>query len=134
MVTEEYVGKLLKSFQIDNTSINATSIVEELINHTRNEHYLFGGDILEISKFLKRCEFTKCFFLIFTFFSLGEKFAGEKVEDEYARGLFTGHMYSVLDTLVHSKVGWEEISQNKNISKYLKNISKYPTILGGGLI
>ena len=30
--------------------------------------------------------------------------------EEYARGLFTGNMYSVLNTLVHSKVGWEEIS------------------------
>ena len=32
------------------------------------------------------------------------------MEEEYARGLFTGNMYSVLNTLVHSKVGWEEIS------------------------
>ena len=32
------------------------------------------------------------------------------MEDEYARGLFTGNMYSVLNTLVRSKVGWEEIS------------------------
>ena len=59
------------------------------------------------------------------FFSLGEKFAGEEVENEDD---FTDNMYSVLNTLVLSKVGWEDISQNisktnLNIShKYLKNI------------
>ena len=83
--------------------------MRELINHTRDEEYLFGGDILEISKFLKRCLSTKFFFLISPFFSLGEKFAGEEVENEDD---FTDNMYSVLNTLVLSKVGWDEISQN----------------------
>ena len=94
--------------------------MRELINHTRDEEYLFGGDILEISKFLKRCLSTKFFFLISPFFSLGEKFAGEEVENEDVRVDFTGNIYSVLNTLVLSKVGWEDISQN--ISKYLKQI------------
>ena len=93
--------------------------MRELINHTRDEEYLFGGDILEISKFLKRCQSTK-FFFSDIFFSLGEKFAGEEVENEDVRVDFTGNMYSVLNTLVLSKVGWEDISQN--ISKYLKQI------------
>ena len=61
--------KLLKSFQIDNSSINASSIVRELINHTRDEEYLFGGDILEISKFLKRCLSTEFFFFWYPPFS-----------------------------------------------------------------
>ena len=48
-------SKQLKYFQIDDSSIDAASTVEELINHTRDEEFLFGGDILEISMFLKRC-------------------------------------------------------------------------------
>ena len=82
--------------------------MEKLITNLRDEQYLFGGDILEISKFLKRCQSTK-FFFSDIFFSLGEKFAGEEVGD---KDDFTDNMYSVLNTLVLSKVGWGDISQN----------------------
>ena len=43
-------------------------------------------------------------------FSLGEKFADEKVVEEYAREFFTAHIFSVMNTLVGSYLGWQEIS------------------------
>ena len=43
-----------KYFQIHNSSIAATEIVEELIRNLRRESLLFGGDILDITKLLKR--------------------------------------------------------------------------------
>ena len=52
-----------KYFQIHDSSIAATEIVEELIKRLREENLLFGGDILDITQLLKRF----CLFGLFAF-------------------------------------------------------------------
>ena len=49
-----YVEFKSKYFQIYDSNIAATEIVEELIKRLREENLLFGGDILDITQLLKR--------------------------------------------------------------------------------
>ena len=63
-----------KYFQIHDSSIAATEIVEELIKRLRGENLLFGGDILDITQLLKRFCFSGHFaFFVTISFSVSVK-------------------------------------------------------------
>ena len=75
----------------------ATAATEAIITNMREEHFLYGGDLMEITRLLGDLE---------------QKYVRQG-SNKTGNGDFMVYMFALSDSLVHSSVGWREISRPK---------------------